>query len=174
MDPAVPTGSYARGVDKNHRKLDASCVHLVQRYAQLLGKIEEFDFDGVWDTKPCINGREMFKLLPHLKKGPIVGQIMQRQIEWMITHPNAATALVLLIYNDIFVLFLTDRKLQLQYKYNGLACLRNAHLDCTCANSTVDYGQSTHPRQALLFFYWKQPSTVVCKAPSRKSQPSVN
>lgn len=89
MEPAKPDGSYARGVNKNHRKLDASCLGTVQKYAQFLGKVEEFDLEGVWETKPCIDGREMFKLLPGLKKGPVVGQIMQRQIEWMITHPNA-------------------------------------------------------------------------------------
>lgn len=90
MQPAT-CGSCVRGVDEKHRILEASCMGVVDKYARFMQQVDEFGLDGVWQMKPLINGREMFKLLPRLKKGPMVGTIMQRQIEWMISNPNAGT-----------------------------------------------------------------------------------
>jgi len=91
MAAAAPAevGSFKRGVDKKRRALPEECTGLVEKYAKFMSTIEEHKLDGVWNTKPNVNGNEVFKILPKLKKGKIVGEIMKKQIEYQIQNPNA-------------------------------------------------------------------------------------
>lgn len=89
MKQATPDGSYMRGVDKRHRQIHYEDHKTLDKFATLMGNVESYNLDGVWDIKPVINGNEVLKTLPKLKKGQVVGQIMQKQIEWMIQNPNS-------------------------------------------------------------------------------------
>ena len=88
MPPASVEGSYMRGVDKKHRVLDPAHFSLVEKYAEFMSVLDEFKLEGVWDTKPIVNGNEIMSILPKLKKGKMIGDIMQQQIEWMIQNPG--------------------------------------------------------------------------------------
>lgn len=80
--------SYAAGAHPAPNPEDSHLCKITQ-YAKYMEAIENEKLEGVWETKPIINGNEMFKILPRLKKGKIVGDIMKKQIEFQIQNPNA-------------------------------------------------------------------------------------
>lgn len=50
-------------------------------------KVEALEMDGVWDMKPMFDGRQVVRLLPGLPRGPAIGHVMDKQIEWQILNP---------------------------------------------------------------------------------------
>jgi len=60
----------------------------VDTYSAFRERVEQMGLDGVWEVKPVVNGGELMTLLPQLKKGPVIGQILREQVDWMIENPG--------------------------------------------------------------------------------------
>ncbi|CAI6001811.1 unnamed protein product [Closterium sp. NIES-65] len=57
-------------------------------YLQVLQAVHAMGLDGVWDTKPILNGRDVVAAL-ELKKGdPRTGYWMDRVMEWQLANPD--------------------------------------------------------------------------------------
>lgn len=68
--------------------LSTEALELEEKYNDFMSKVEGMGMDGSWDIRPVVNGNQLFKLLPKLKKGPQVGVIMRDQVEWMTLNPS--------------------------------------------------------------------------------------
>lgn len=88
LRPAECTDSYASGMGPVCELKDTNCNLLVETYRLFGEKVESMGLDDAWNLKPKIDGRELVKILPKLKRGPLVGDIMKRQVEWMIENPE--------------------------------------------------------------------------------------
>lgn len=89
LEPAKGLETYQDGVDGIRVELSDEMRVLANTYDEFRASVEEMGLDGVWDVKPVVNGNELMKLLPGLKKGPGIGRIMGEQIDWMIENPKA-------------------------------------------------------------------------------------
>lgn len=87
LEPAKGLETYRNGVDGIKVDLSDEMKVLVDTYDAFRKRVEDIGLDGVWDVKPVINGTDLMKLLPNLKKGPIIGKIMGEQVDWMIKNP---------------------------------------------------------------------------------------
>uniref|UniRef100_A0A7S1TBR5 Poly A polymerase head domain-containing protein n=1 Tax=Compsopogon caeruleus TaxID=31354 RepID=A0A7S1TBR5_9RHOD len=57
-------------------------------YERFMGLVDSLEMEGIWDLKPLLDGRRVLDLLPGLPKGPAIGYVMDRQIEWQIVNPS--------------------------------------------------------------------------------------
>lgn len=69
--------------------ISANSIEIIQRY-QCLQHLwaNILDLENVYETKPIFDGTELIALIPLLKKGPLVGKIMDEQVRWMLRHPE--------------------------------------------------------------------------------------
>ncbi|PXF41921.1 CCA tRNA nucleotidyltransferase, mitochondrial [Gracilariopsis chorda] len=92
LRPAKAENTFAAGMGEPSDQMGKDCRMLVDTYRSFGDKVESMGLEGVWNIKPIIDGNDLLKLLPRLKKGPLVGTIMKEQIDWMVKHPNEGTA----------------------------------------------------------------------------------
>jgi len=59
-----------------------------RRFAGLQREIEGMGLEGVWDLKAMVDGKDLPACLPRIKKGPEMGKVLEREIEWMIENPD--------------------------------------------------------------------------------------
>lgn len=87
-----PKDSFAKVLDEygGHIELGREALLAVDTYKQFKAKIDQLDMDGVWDIKPVVNGNELSKILPKMKRGPLIGRVMKEQVDWMVEHPGKA------------------------------------------------------------------------------------
>lgn len=85
-----PADSFAKVLDDWGGRIEfgKEATVVVKTYDDFQQKVESLGLEGVWDVRPVVNGNELFKLLPSLKKGPMIGQIMKNQVDWMIQNPG--------------------------------------------------------------------------------------
>eukprot|EP00177_Eucheuma_denticulatum_P007315 GFKZ01013314.1.p1 GENE.GFKZ01013314.1~~GFKZ01013314.1.p1 ORF type:complete len:589 (+),score=80.57 GFKZ01013314.1:166-1767(+) len=88
LTPGKKESTYRDGVDGEEVELPKEMAVVAQTYNSFQTRVEGMGFDGVWDLKPVVNGRTLMELLPGIRKGPIIGQIMREQVEWMIENPG--------------------------------------------------------------------------------------
>eukprot|EP00543_Licmophora_paradoxa_P015361 CAMPEP_0202461580 /NCGR_PEP_ID=MMETSP1360-20130828/50011_1 /ASSEMBLY_ACC=CAM_ASM_000848 /TAXON_ID=515479 /ORGANISM="Licmophora paradoxa, Strain CCMP2313" /LENGTH=376 /DNA_ID=CAMNT_0049083689 /DNA_START=105 /DNA_END=1235 /DNA_ORIENTATION=+ len=61
---------------------------IVEQYDALAAAFQKLGLIGIWTRKPLIDGSELKKILPDIPRGPIFREIMDKQQDWMTTHPN--------------------------------------------------------------------------------------
>lgn len=89
LAPGRAAESYMRGFDEGGDVgLSGEMRVLVEVYDAFQKRVEEMGLDGVWNVGPVVDGNELMKLLPRLKRGPVIGKIMGEQIDWIISHPK--------------------------------------------------------------------------------------
>lgn len=87
--PAKAADTYIKGIDEGEDvELSREMRVLVGAYDAFQKRVEDMGLDGVWDVGPVVNGNELMKLLPRLKRGPVIGKIMGEQVDWIIEHPE--------------------------------------------------------------------------------------
>jgi tRNA nucleotidyltransferase (CCA-adding enzyme) len=57
-------------------------------YAELYKKIKKMDVADAHKLKPFFNGDSIQNILVHVTPGPIIKEILDQQIEWMLEHPR--------------------------------------------------------------------------------------
>ncbi len=60
---------------------------ILERYIGLKNRVEELCLDGVWQTQPLMNGKELMEKLG-IPRGPRVGEILHEQVKWQLSNPN--------------------------------------------------------------------------------------
>lgn len=88
LAPGKKENTYRNGVDGEEVELPKEMKVVTQTYETFRKRVEGMGFDGVWDIKPAVDGNALIKLLPSMKKGPIIGKIMEEQVDWMIQNPE--------------------------------------------------------------------------------------
>jgi hypothetical protein len=71
--------------------LSAKSIATIQRY-QCLQYLwaNILHLEHAHEMKAMIDGTELIALLPTLKKGPLVGKMMDEQIRWMLRYPEGS------------------------------------------------------------------------------------
>ncbi len=69
-----------------------SVASVVSRYAGLVAAIRATGLDGCWNMKPLLDGNALMRDLPGLKKGPLMGKIMDAQLRWQLREGPEGTA----------------------------------------------------------------------------------
>ncbi|CAN8074467.1 unnamed protein product [Agarophyton chilense] len=88
LRPAKGEHTYAGGMGGTCDQMGSECRMLMEDYLDFGEKVEKMGLEGVWDIKPMVNGNQLLKMLPKLKKGPILSVIMNQQIDWIIQNPG--------------------------------------------------------------------------------------
>lgn len=85
-----PADSFAKVLDDHGGRIEfgEEAAVVIKTYEEYKQKVEKLGLEGVWDLRPSVNGNELIKLLPKLKKGPLIGEIMKKQVDWMIKNPG--------------------------------------------------------------------------------------
>jgi len=65
----------------------ARIVEILTRYQRTCEALEGMGLDQIWTLRPLLDGKAAITLLS-LPKGPMVGQVMEAQIEWQLQHPQ--------------------------------------------------------------------------------------
>ncbi|XP_078157626.1 polynucleotide adenylyltransferase family protein [Carex rostrata] len=84
LDPALdPTNdSSDRSEGLNRRK---------EMFLRAESAITQLGLDGVWKTKPLLDGKGIMGVLQLKSGGPTIGQWQHRLIKWQLAYPNATT-----------------------------------------------------------------------------------
>mmetsp|Transcript_5862 Transcript_5862/g.12017 ORF Transcript_5862/g.12017 Transcript_5862/m.12017 type:complete len:884 (+) Transcript_5862:335-2986(+) len=62
---------------------------ILANYDAFAAAIMQLGLIGIWNQEPLVNGDEIKKsVLPNIPKGPVFREVMDKQTEWMITHPG--------------------------------------------------------------------------------------
>ncbi len=62
---------------------------ILANYDAFAAAIMHLGLIGIWNQEPLVNGDEIKKsVLPNIPKGPVFREVMDKQTEWMITHPG--------------------------------------------------------------------------------------
>lgn len=69
--------------------LVAAIVADTDDWLPVLKFIQDQNLDECWLAKPLMNGKELQEEL-QLPRGPLVGQILNRQMDWMLEHPHGS------------------------------------------------------------------------------------
>lgn len=88
ISPACAAETYAKGLNKVPEEITRETMVLIATYGAFLERVEAMCLGDVWDAKPSIDGRELFKLLPRMPRGPAIGKIMGEQVDWLIENPT--------------------------------------------------------------------------------------
>ena len=64
--------------------LPEQAAALITKYGRLAAAIHSAGLHGSWNLKPLLVGNTLMKELPGLKKGPLMGQIMEAQLRWQL------------------------------------------------------------------------------------------
>ncbi|KAF3330954.1 putative CCA tRNA nucleotidyltransferase 2 isoform X1 [Carex littledalei] len=84
LDPALdPTNdSSDRSEGLNRRR---------EMFLRAESAITQLGLDGVWKTKPLLDGKGIMGVLQLKSGGPTIGQWQHRLIKWQLAYPNATT-----------------------------------------------------------------------------------
>lgn len=85
-----PAESFAKVLDGWSGRIDLGeeGMIIVDTYNEYQRNVECLNLDNVWDLRPAINGKELMGILPRLKKGPQMGDIMRQQVDWIVQNPS--------------------------------------------------------------------------------------
>lgn len=86
ISPAEIADTYARGMNKIPEALAKQSQAVVAAYANFRVEVDAMGLDGVWDMRPLIDGKELMKLLPKMPKGKMIGEIMGKQVDYMMEN----------------------------------------------------------------------------------------
>ena len=64
-------------------------LEILTRYQRTREALEAMGLDQIWTLRPLLDGKAVITLLS-LRKGPMVGQVMEAQIEWQLQHPQGS------------------------------------------------------------------------------------
>ena len=67
----------------------AKILEVLSRYQRTREALEAMGLDQIWTLRPLLDGKAAITLLS-LPKGPMVGQVMEAQIEWQLQHPQGS------------------------------------------------------------------------------------
>lgn len=67
----------------------ARILEVLARYQRTREALEAMGLDQIWTLRPLLDGKAVITLLS-LPKGPMVGQVMEAQIEWQLQHPQGS------------------------------------------------------------------------------------
>lgn len=82
-----PTLGYMGGVtEESLEMLRQDCNEELSFYISFSTKISSYGLNDVWNWRPLVDGKALLRILPRLPRGPEVGAIQKRQIDWMIEH----------------------------------------------------------------------------------------
>lgn len=57
------------------------------RYQHTIDAVQDMGLDGIWNLRPLLDGKAVISNLG-LPKGPLVGAVMDAQIEWQLQYPG--------------------------------------------------------------------------------------
>lgn len=85
-----PAESFAKVLDGWSGRVDLGKegMIIVNTYNEYQLNVENLNLEGVWNLRPAVNGKELVEVLPRLKKGPQMGDVMKQQIDWMVQNPG--------------------------------------------------------------------------------------
>lgn len=75
----TPTATLAAG---------ARTDSVVAAYERVARRIRQADVADAAAVRPLLNGTAVAALLPHLPRGPLVGEILEQQVRWRLAHPR--------------------------------------------------------------------------------------
>lgn len=84
--------TFASRIADSPKPLTEDASVIVENYKRFQDAVEDLKLEDVWELKPLLNGADIFKLLPKLRRGPMVGEIISKQIEWQIENPQGSHA----------------------------------------------------------------------------------
>ena len=65
---------------------------IIRKYSRLEAVLHGLELDGCWHLKPLLDGNRLMRELPGLKKGPLMGKVMDAQLRWQLRHgPDCST-----------------------------------------------------------------------------------
>lgn len=67
----------------------ARILEVLTRYQRTREALEAMGLDQIWTLRPLLDGKAAITLLS-LPKGPMVGQVMEAQIEWQLQNPQGS------------------------------------------------------------------------------------
>lgn len=85
-----PAESFAKVLDGWSGRVDLGKegTIIVDTYNEYQHNIEVLNLEGIWDLRPAVNGKELVDVLPRLKRGPQMGDVMKQQVDWMVQNPS--------------------------------------------------------------------------------------
>lgn len=66
----------------------AATNRLVGAYGRLARRIRDANVAAAADVRPLLDGTAVAAVLPHLRRGPLVGEILDQQVRWRLAHPT--------------------------------------------------------------------------------------
>lgn len=88
LRPSKAESTYEGGMRDDCEEMCSEYQVLVETYRRFKENVEGMRLEGVWDLKPPVNGNELLKILPRVKRGPKMGEIMEEQVDWIIENPG--------------------------------------------------------------------------------------
>jgi tRNA nucleotidyltransferase/poly(A) polymerase len=73
-------------IDESH---DERRQGVLERFDTFAAALQQLGLVGIWNEKPVADGNRISKILPWVPKGPIFREVMDEQMNWMVTHPGA-------------------------------------------------------------------------------------
>lgn len=86
LSPAEVAETYASGVDEIPEALAKQSQVVVAAYATFRVEVDAMGLDGVWNMRPLVDGKELVKILPGLQRGPMMGKVMKKQVDYMMEN----------------------------------------------------------------------------------------
>ncbi|CEL91861.1 unnamed protein product [Vitrella brassicaformis CCMP3155] len=86
--PSPPVTTGAPSSDVPSVPLNSAQRDLVSAYKAVYESVEQFGLVGVWKQAPLLNGKAVKGLLPRLRKDSEFKAIMDKQMEWVLSHPS--------------------------------------------------------------------------------------
>lgn len=84
----VAAANFFDGDDIPAVSLAAGTDAVVASYERVAQRVEYHDLGEAWSVRPLVDGRAVAKVLPKLPRGPLVGEIMNQQVRWQLSHPG--------------------------------------------------------------------------------------
>ena len=71
--------------------IEVGAQDIMNGYIALEKHITSLGLDGCWDLRPLLDGNRLMKELPSLKKGPLIGRVMDAQLRWQLRNGPEGT-----------------------------------------------------------------------------------
>jgi tRNA nucleotidyltransferase/poly(A) polymerase len=75
--------------DVMHETQEERRQGVMERYDTFATALQQTGLIGIWNEKPMADGETVLRILPGIPKGPAFREVMDEQVDWMITHPGA-------------------------------------------------------------------------------------
>jgi tRNA nucleotidyltransferase/poly(A) polymerase len=75
--------------DAMHETQEERRQGVMERYDTFATALQQIGLIGIWNEKPMADGETVLRILPALPKGPAFRDVMDEQVDWMVTHPGA-------------------------------------------------------------------------------------